>query len=79
RLTAAPWPKQVLNTALGLRYRGTIASDGIGPVALNQVDDEEAWALTWGQKKVLFRKKPTLLLRGGARRSGGRWPRREYG
>ena len=42
RLTAAPWPKQDLKTAPRLHYRGTSASDSIGPVALNQIEYEEA-------------------------------------
>ena len=37
-----------------IHYRGTNASDSIGPVALTQIDDDESWTLTWAQKKQLY-------------------------
>ena len=54
RLTAAPWPRVELKQVPRMHYRGTNASDSIGPVVLNQMDDAESWILTWAQKKQLY-------------------------
>jgi hypothetical protein len=35
-----------------MHYKGSSASDNAGPVALHQMEDEEAWTLTWAQKQL---------------------------
>ena len=42
RLTAAPWPRAELKTTPRIHYKGSSASDNIGPVALRQIEDEDA-------------------------------------
>jgi hypothetical protein len=54
RLTAAPWPKQELKNNTRIHYKGSNASDSIGPVVLRQTTDEETWMLTWARKKQLY-------------------------
>ena len=54
RLTAAPWPKQDLKNNTRIHYKGSNASDSIGPVVLRQTTDEETWMLTWARKKQLY-------------------------
>ena len=45
RLTAAPWPRQELQTTPRTKYRGTSASDSIGPVVLGHTGDAETWKI----------------------------------
>jgi hypothetical protein len=64
RLTAAPWPRQELKTTPRIKYRGTSASDSIGPVVLGQTGDEETWMLTWAQKKMLYGTRGLMAVGG---------------
>ena len=64
RLTAAPWPRQDLKTTPRIKYRGTSASDSIGPVVLSQTNDEETWMLTWAQKKMLYGTRGLIAVGG---------------
>ena len=64
RLTAAPWPTVELKTTPRIHYKGSSASDSIGPVALHQMEDEEAWTLTWAQKKQLYGKLGLMVVGG---------------
>ena len=64
RLTAAPWPRVELKTTPRIHYKGSSASDSIGPVALHQMEDEEAWTLTWAQKKQLYGKLGLMAVGG---------------
>ena len=64
RLTAAPWPRQELHPTPRIKYRGTSASDNIGPVFLCQTGDEETWMLTWGQKKLLYGTRGLMAVGG---------------
>ena len=54
RLTAAPWPMKELKTTRRIHYRGTSASDSLGPVALTAIDHEDTWVLTWAEKKLVY-------------------------
>ena len=64
RLTAAPWPKQELRPTPRMHYRGTNASDSIGPVVLSQMNDEDTWTLTWAQKKMLYGTRGLIAVGG---------------
>ncbi|MFM7982729.1 MAG: hypothetical protein ACKPKO_25740, partial [Candidatus Fonsibacter sp.] len=66
RLTAAPWPRQELKTTPRTKYRGTSASDNIGPVVLGKIGNEENWMLTWAQKKMLYGTSGLIAVGGGA-------------
>jgi hypothetical protein len=64
RLTAAPWPRAELKNTRRIHYSGTNASDSIGPVVLRQMSDDEAWTLTWAQKKLLYGTRGLIAVGG---------------
>ena len=74
RLTAAPWPRQDLKTTPRIKYRGTSASDSIGPV-VSQPDQRRGNVdVDLGSEEDALRD-PGLDSRGWAGRHRRRWPR----